>query len=165
MTANLYVQRTAERTGAGFIAFLEAAFGAQVELRFDAGEMIGHAVLRLGETALELGEGAAPGIPAPAAFVLNADDADAMYAQALAAGATALFAPAPQAYGGRMGGVRDAWGNESVHRPALTRRRDRPRPSTTTLEPRRRAKAGHVMCRASGAESPEWICGSGSSAW
>jgi PhnB protein len=112
VTVNLYVHRTAERTGSGFIAFLETAFGAQVELRVDRGEMIGHAVLRLGETALELGEGAEPGIAAPAALVLNADDADAMYAQALAAGAASIFPPAAQPWGARMGAVRDPWGNE-----------------------------------------------------
>jgi len=112
VTANLYVQRTPERTGSDFIAFLTAAFGASVEMRVDNGDMIGHAVLRLGTTALELGEGTQPNIPAPAAFVMNVDDADAMYARALAAGATAISPPAPQSYGGRMGGVRDPWGNE-----------------------------------------------------
>ena len=109
---HLYVQQMPARTAADFIAFLELAFGAQVELRHDAGDRVAHAVLRLGDTAVELGEGLdAPGIPAPAAFVVSADDADAMYAQALAAGAEPLFPPEPRPFG-RVGGVRDAWGNE-----------------------------------------------------
>ena len=111
VNVNLYVRRTAERTGAGFIAFLEAAFGAQVEARFDRGEMVGHAVLRLGETALELGEGTEPSFAAPAALVLDVDDADAMYARALAAGASSLISPEQRPFG-RMGAVRDPWGND-----------------------------------------------------
>lgn len=67
-------------------------------------------MLRLGDTALEIGEGTQPGLAA-AAFVMDVDDVDAMYAQALEAGAAALQAPAPQAFG-RMGAVTDPWGNE-----------------------------------------------------
>ena len=50
--------------------------------------------------------------PAPAALVLSVDDCDAIYQQAVAAGAQSLFPPAVQSFGGRMGGVADAWGNE-----------------------------------------------------
>lgn len=112
VTPHLYVQRTADRTAADFVAFLQAAFGATVELRHDAEDRIAHAVLRIEGTAIELGEGTEPGPPAPAAFVLNVTDANAAYARALRAGATSLFAPAPQSFGGRMGGVADPWGNE-----------------------------------------------------
>ena len=112
VTANLYVQRTQDRSGADFIAFLTAAFGATVEMHVDRDGMIGHAVVRLGDTALELGEGTAPNLAAPAAFLMTVDDIDAMYARALAAGAEPLVPPAMQPFGGRAGGVRDAWGNE-----------------------------------------------------
>ena len=111
VTVHLYVRHTPERTGAGFIEFLQTAFGAHVELQFDRGGLVGHAVLRLGESALELGEGTDPSFAAPAALVLDVDDADAMYARALAAGASALIAPEQRPFG-RMGAVRDPWGND-----------------------------------------------------
>jgi PhnB protein len=38
-------------------------------------------------------------------------DTDAVYAQALRAGATSIEAPSDKPYGDRSAGVRDAWGN------------------------------------------------------
>jgi uncharacterized glyoxalase superfamily protein PhnB len=71
-----------------------------------------HAVVRIGGEALELGTSEEYAIPAPAALMLNVADAGAVYAQALAAGATSMYPPAPQKFGGRMAGVTDPWGNE-----------------------------------------------------
>jgi len=56
---------------------------------------------------LEFGES----LPQPAQFYLYVADADALYGQAVAAGATSLYPPAVQPYGDRCGGVRDPWGN------------------------------------------------------
>lgn len=47
----------------------------------------------------------------PTSLYLYVEDADAVYAQALAAGATSVMPPADQFYGDRHGGVRDPNGN------------------------------------------------------
>jgi len=50
-------------------------------------------------------------------------DADALYAQAVAAGATPLAAPTDQSYGDRMGSVMDAQGiTWFIARPSFTSR-------------------------------------------
>jgi PhnB protein len=46
----------------------------------------------------------------PAAFHVYVPDADALYEQAVAAGATPLSPPSDQSYGDRMGSVVDAQG-------------------------------------------------------
>jgi PhnB protein len=113
VTPHLYVPRTPERGASQFIAFLQAALGAEVELRHDAPDgRVMHAVVRIQGTAVELGEGDEPQFEAPSALMVSLDDLDAAYEQALAAGARPLFPPASQTFGGRMAGVADAWGNE-----------------------------------------------------
>lgn len=113
VTPNLYVRRTAGRGGAQFISFLQSAFGAEVELRHDTpdGRLL-HAVVRIHGTAVELGEADEPRFEAPASLMVNVADLDAAFARAVEAGARPLFPPAAQAFGGRMAGVEDAWGNE-----------------------------------------------------
>lgn len=113
VTPHLFVRRTSAGGAPQFIAFLEAAFGAGVELRHDApdGRLL-HAVVRIRGTAVEIAEAGELPWEAPAALILNLDDLDAAYARAIAAGGRALFPPAAQGFGGRMAGVADAWGNE-----------------------------------------------------
>ena len=113
LTPHVYVQHVPGKGAAELIDFLQSAFGARLELRYDApGGTVGHAVVRLQGAAIEVGEGQEPQFGAPAAFYLYVDDGDALYAQAVSAGATALHAPADQTYGDRMGSVADPWGNE-----------------------------------------------------
>jgi PhnB protein len=113
VTPNLYVQRTAVTGAPAFIEFVKAAFNARVELRYETPQgLVGHAVVRIGDAALEIGEGQAAQFSAPASFYLYVDDCDAVYAQAIQAGGTSLHPPADQPYGDRMGGVADRWGNE-----------------------------------------------------
>lgn len=112
VTPHLYVRRTAGAGAPRFITFLEAAFGAAVEMRHDAGGRVVHVVVRVHGTAIEIGEGDEAQFGAPAAFVVSVDDCEAAYRQALAAGATWLSPPARQAFGGWMAGVADPWGNE-----------------------------------------------------
>ena len=113
VTPHVYVQRTPASGAPAFIEFLEAAFGARVELRHDTPEgTVAHAVLRIGEAAIEIGEGHDVQFASPASFYLYVDDCDTLYARAIEAGATSLHPPADQPYGDRMGGVADAWGNE-----------------------------------------------------
>ncbi len=94
-----------------FIDFLKGAFGAIEDARhLDPGGRVMHAQLRIGNAVLELGE-PDPAAPMPTTFYLYVDDADALHARAVAAGATSLGAPADQSYGDRVGSVSDPMGN------------------------------------------------------
>jgi PhnB protein len=46
----------------------------------------------------------------PVTLVVNVEDCDALYKQAMAAGATSVREPADQPYGDRMAGVKDPFG-------------------------------------------------------
>jgi RNA polymerase sigma-70 factor (ECF subfamily) len=112
VTPHLYVQHAAGRGGSEFVDFLAAAFDAHVEHRHDMRGRIVNAVMRIHGAALEIGEGDARQLAAPAAFLLEVNELEAAYQQALAAGATTLFEPRPHPPHGRMAGVADRWGNE-----------------------------------------------------
>jgi PhnB protein len=101
-----------------YIDFLKQALGAIEEGRHEVDGVIRHAQVRIGNAAIELGEaGVVPEMPS--AFYLYVADADLLYEQALAAGATSLMPPADQPYGDRMGAVQDAAGNQwFIARPA-----------------------------------------------
>lgn len=88
-------------------AFLSKAFGA---VRV-SGSME-HAEIRVGETMIELSEAHGQWGPTRGAFHLFVSDCDAVYAEALRAGATSLWAPENKPYGERSGGVTDPWGNQ-----------------------------------------------------
>jgi PhnB protein len=87
--------------------FLQRALGAVEEMRHDEGGQLRYARLRIGDAAVELGEGE----PMPGSFLLYVADPDAMYQQALAAGATSVMPLTDQPYG-RIGGVADALGTQ-----------------------------------------------------
>jgi PhnB protein len=92
----------------GMIEFLKAAFRAtEIGLYKMPDGRLMHGILRVGDGALEMGEGEG----APSAFYLYVQDADAVYKQAVEAGARSLYTPVDQPYGDRVGGVEDAWGN------------------------------------------------------
>jgi PhnB protein len=96
-----------------FIAFLETALGARVEMRADDPQgVVRHAVLRIEGAAIELGEAHTPGGGLRTGMYLYVADCDALYRRAVAAGAKALHPPANMSYGDRMGAIEDAWGNE-----------------------------------------------------
>lgn len=102
-----------------YIEFLTRAFGAVEELRVPGpGGIIMHARVRIGDAALEMGEGGTVE-PMPATFYLYVGDADALYEQAVAAGAKSLSPPKDQSYGDRVASVEDAMGNQwYIARPA-----------------------------------------------
>ena len=118
---------------AGFLDFLRAAFDAQVVRRI-AGEndTVMHAEVRLGDSHVMMGDPMGQHEPMPAGLYFYVPNADAVYKQALAAGATSISAPADQFYGDRNAGVRDKWGNiwwlathiEDVNAGELQRRSD-----------------------------------------
>src|SRR6266436_824376 len=94
------------------IPFLEDAFGAVVTGGVPTspeGHVL-HATIRIGDNTLEIDEAHAEFRPMPCHLHLHVDDADAMYARAIRAGATSIDAPSDKPYG-RSGGVKDAFGN------------------------------------------------------
>ena len=89
------------------LQFLEKAFGAE-HLSGD----IEHAEIRLGETVMELSDAHGQWGPTRGAYHLFVSDCDAVYAEAVRAGATSIWAPEDKPYGERSGGVTDPWGNQ-----------------------------------------------------
>jgi PhnB protein len=95
------------------IEFLKQAFGAEDAGTYRSPEgTVVHAVMRIGDSMLELGEAHGQWQPMPTAFFLLVDDVDGIYNRALETGATSTSAPADQPYGHRMGGVLDPFGNQ-----------------------------------------------------
>jgi PhnB protein len=102
-----------------YIDFLKRALSAVEEFRAEHEGVVMHARVRIGDGAIEMGEGQSQSAPEQVAFYLYVADCDALYEQAVAAGATPLFPPAPQSYGDRMGAVRDQAGTTwFIARPA-----------------------------------------------
>ena len=115
--------------GDRFIEFARRAFDAETIAVYRASEPGGpivHAVLRIGDSVLEMSEGGGAWPPRPAAIHLYVPDADATYARAAAAGATTLFPPTDRPYGDREADVRDPFGN---HWYIGTRKEDGPVPA------------------------------------
>jgi uncharacterized glyoxalase superfamily protein PhnB len=91
----------------GYMQFLARAFGAVQEERHEASPgYIPYARMRIGDAAVEFGTHD----PTPGAYFLYVADPDAVYEQALAAGAMSLSAPIDRR-GGRIAFVEDPVGN------------------------------------------------------
>jgi len=108
------------------LAFLRDAFGATEVMRVPRpGGGVQHAEVAIGDARIELADGTDAYASRAGALHLYVPDADAAYERAVAAGATALYAPVDQPYGDREAGVRDPGGNAwfiatrrgAVHRP------------------------------------------------
>jgi PhnB protein len=105
--------------GAEAIDFYERAFGAEVTARMEAGGMLIHATIRIGDSAVTMCDAmpshglVAPDSEAPVSsfITLYVEDADALYARALEAGATQLNPIADHVHGDRAGSVRDPFGH------------------------------------------------------
>jgi uncharacterized glyoxalase superfamily protein PhnB len=109
------------RGAARALAFYETAFDAREKFRLtEPSGRIGHAEITLGSATVMLSEEYPElGILGPESIGgtsmslhLHVDDADALIARAVAAGATLLRAPADHFYGERSGTVRDPFGHE-----------------------------------------------------
>jgi PhnB protein len=93
-----------------YIDFLKRAFGAEEIAVYEHEGRVMHAVVRIGDAAIELGEPEdRTGIPANGSF-LFVDDVDAAYARALQAGAATVRPPDDVPYGMRSAIVRDPAG-------------------------------------------------------
>jgi PhnB protein len=101
------------------IAFYTKAFGAREKMRMaNKDGSIGHAEIEIGDSVIMMAD-EAPKVEAfsvehyggsPVSLMIYTANCDAMYAQALQAGAKSLREPADQFYGDRMAGVRDPFG-------------------------------------------------------
>ena len=102
-----------------YIEFLQRAFSAVEEFRHEVNGVIMHARLRIGNAAIEMGDTQGQSEPMPSGFYLYVADCDALYQQAVAAGATSLYPPTDMWYGDRSGAVKDSQGiTWSIARPA-----------------------------------------------
>jgi PhnB protein len=98
---------------AKFIDFLKQAFSAEELERYDSPKgVVKHAKIKIGDSVLALSEPHDWWQPMTTMTYLYVPDADAVYKQAIRAGATSIHPPADQPYGDRNGGVTDAWGNQ-----------------------------------------------------
>jgi PhnB protein len=107
---------------AAAIDFYVRAFGAEVELRLDAGETVAHAELRIGDSLLTLCDpmpdyglvAPDPDRPVSSSLMLYCEDVDAVHARAVAEGATLVTEVSDQFHGNRGGAVRDPFGHRWV---------------------------------------------------
>jgi PhnB protein len=105
--------------GADAIDFYERAFGARVQTRLEAGGIIVHAALRIGDSLVTLCDAmpshgfVAPDREAPVSawITLYVEDADALHARAVEAGATVINPMEDHSHGDRAGSVRDPFGH------------------------------------------------------
>jgi PhnB protein len=100
------------RDAAKYIDFLKQALGAE-ELMRAAGPdgTIKHALLKIGDSVIATSE-ASEQAPVRPMLYLYVPDCDALYDQALSAGATSIHPPTDHSYGDRGAGVTDPWGNQ-----------------------------------------------------
>ena len=94
------------------VDFLRQAFAAEEVVRHQTSDgIMHHAKMRIGDSVLEISEAHEPFPAMPLNLHLYLPNADAVYRQALAAGAASLREPRDEPYGDREGGVRDPFGN------------------------------------------------------
>jgi PhnB protein len=95
------------------ISFLKRAFGAQELAKYASPDgVVNHAVVKVGDSVLEMGEAHGKYETMEAMFYLYVPNMEAVYRQALAVGATSFQEPTDQPYGDRNAGVKDAFGNK-----------------------------------------------------
>jgi len=106
---------------AELIEFVKDAFEGVEQFRTIGSAGGIHCEVRIGDSMVMIGGGGAwKGTPAPASLLVYVDDVDAVYENALKAGATSTNAPTEQEYGDRDAGVSDRFGNNwyiSTRRP------------------------------------------------
>jgi PhnB protein len=94
------------------INFLKRAFGAEEVLKFVSPDgVVNHAQLRIGDAMVEMGEAHGKYETMPAMFYVYVPNVEAVYRQAVAAGAKSFQEPTDQPYGDRNAGVKDNFGN------------------------------------------------------
>ena len=102
------------------IEFYRRAFGAEALRRLDAGGKVMYAELRIGDAVITVndampqfdGTAPDPGAPVSVSLTIYCEDADALYAQAVRAGATSVSEPKDAFFGDRVATVRDPFGHK-----------------------------------------------------
>jgi PhnB protein len=95
------------------INFLKRAFGAQEIMKYVSPDgVVNHAEIRVGDSVVEMGEAHGKYETMPAMFYVYVPNVEAVYQQALAAGATSFQEPTDQPYGDRNAAVQDNFGNK-----------------------------------------------------
>jgi len=95
------------------IEFLKQAFAAEATAIHQSPDgVVHHATVRIGSSMVEMGEAHGQWQPMPMTFMLYVDDVDAWYARAMKAeGVISMSKPGDQAYGDRVGAVKDPFDN------------------------------------------------------
>lgn len=95
------------------IEFMKSAFGAEeVVIHQSPDGIVHHAKIAIGNSIVEMGEAHGEWQPRPMHFMLYVDDVDEWYARAMKAeGAVSITKPGDQAYGERIGAVKDPFEN------------------------------------------------------
>lgn len=94
------------------LTFVKRAFDAEETVRIPGPDgSVVHAEVQIGDSRLMLGEANAQFPPMPASIYLYVEDCDAIYRQAVEAGATSLEEPTTKFFGDRLANVRDQFGN------------------------------------------------------
>jgi PhnB protein len=97
---------------ADVIEFVKAAFGAQELARvYGVDGKIGHAECRIGDSVVMMFDARGHWPAAPSFLRLYVEDGDAVFRQALNAGATTVTEMTTLFFGDRVGRVRDPYGN------------------------------------------------------
>lgn len=95
------------------LTFVKQAFGAEETLRMPGPDgSIGHAEVRIGDSIVMLADATERSSATSTMLHLYVEDCDAMFQRAIDAGATSARELKDEFYGDRMGGVRDAFGNQ-----------------------------------------------------
>jgi PhnB protein len=95
------------------INFLKRAFAAQEGMKYVSPDgVVNHAEIRVGDSVVEMGEAHGKYETMPAMFYVYVPNVDAVYQQAVAAGATSFQEPTDQPYGDRNAAVKDNFGNK-----------------------------------------------------
>ncbi len=98
---------------AGLIAFLEKAFDATVTEKMAMPDgTVAHAQLKIGSSMVMMGSSGDCNPALPCMLYLYVEDADALYKQAVAAGAKSVMEPTNMFYGDRNAAVADPAGNQ-----------------------------------------------------
>lgn len=98
---------------ARLLDFLKQAFQAIEIHRMEGPDgRVRHAEVKIGDSMVMMGEAQGEYKPMPCSLYLYLEDCDAVYQQALKAGATSISEPANQFYGDRQGAVKDPCGNQ-----------------------------------------------------
>lgn len=100
------------RDAHNMIPFIEAAFAARATgVHKTPDGMVLHATIEIAGATLEIDEAQGDLQPTPSYLHVYVPDADALYAQALKAGATDVTPPSTAPYGDRVATVKDSFGN------------------------------------------------------